>query len=44
MKYNDSIQLLPYYEANKNNSIISPRDISGVVDDFNIYVDGNVKI
>ena len=38
MQYNQSVHLLPYSDDNKNNPLITPRDIPNDVNDFGIYV------
>jgi len=38
MQYNKTVQLLPYNEHDRSNSVITPRDIPSEVDSFGIYV------
>jgi len=38
MQYNKSIQLLPFDDKDKNNPLVTPRDIPDEVEEFQIYV------
>ena len=38
MQYNKSVILLPYHDKNKNNPLITARDIPTEVDEFGIYI------